>query len=84
LVQLFNDVAVTVYVVVALGVWVSTAPDALPAAHDHEYVFAPDAVSVILCPTQMDVAGDDVIATVGIGFTRMLTLLLLVPHSLVT
>ena len=59
-------VPVTVYVVVAVGETDTEAPDKLPGFH--EYVVAPDAVSVELDPLQI-VTGDAEDVTVGTEFT---------------
>lgn len=62
----FRSVPVTVYVVVEDGPAETLAPVVLlrPVAGDHEYVFAPLAVSMVGCPLQMAVLGETVIASV--------------------
>ena len=63
-------VAVIVYVVVAEGFAVTVAPvDVLsPVAGDHEYVLAPEAVSVAELPAQMVALFTEIL---GLGFTVM-------------
>ena len=64
---------VTVYVEVETGVAVTLAPFVAlsPVAGDHEYVFAPLAVSTVFCPLQIVMSGETV--TTGIGFTVTVT-----------
>jgi hypothetical protein len=61
-------VPVIVYVVVAEGFAVTVAPvDVLsPVAGDHEYVLAPEAVSVAELPAQMVALFTEIL---GLGFT---------------
>jgi hypothetical protein len=63
-------VPVIVYVVVAEGFAVTVAPvDVLsPVAGDHEYVLAPEAVSVAELPAQMVALFTEIL---GLGFTVM-------------
>ena len=74
-VQPAAEVPVTVYVVVAAGETVVEAP--VPPELQ-EYVFAPAAEIVAVCPTQM-VAG--VVVTVGKGFTVTTTVAVLVQPA---
>ena len=64
-----NEFPVTVYVVVAVGVAMTVEPvDELNDADGlQEYVFAPEAVSAVLCPMQTVSSGET--ETAGSGFT---------------
>ena len=64
-----NEFPVTVYVVVAEGVAVTGEPveELKDADGLHEYVFAPKAVSAVLCPMQTVSSGET--ETAGSGFT---------------
>lgn len=64
-------VPVIVYVVVAVGFAVTVAPVVAlnPVAGDHEYVLAPEAVSVAELPAQIVALFTEIL---GLGFTVML------------
>lgn len=69
------DVPVTVYVVVEVGETVTEVPVSAPGFQ--VYVVAPVAVSVVLLPEQIVVL-DAVVVTVGVGFTVMVRVAVLV------
>ena len=75
----FASVPVTVYVVVVVGLAVTVAAvvDDKPVAGLQLYVVAPFAVSDVLLPSQI-VADAGVTVTVGLGFTVIVTVAVLV------
>ena len=79
-------VAVTVYIVVAIGATVCTAPDKAPGLYKYEPpppMFAPTAVSVVLEPEQIGFV-EAVTVTVGGVFTVNVPILVPVPPPVVT